>query len=53
MILFRERGRKAAPAPDGVALLTHALAWHTRNPRHVSPARLCAYAHAIYSLISE
>jgi len=32
---------------------THALAWPYRKFSQVSPLRICAYAHAIYSLISE
>jgi len=52
VILFRERGRKSATAPGWLAFID-ALAWHPRDPRRVSPLRICAYAHVIYSLIME
>jgi len=53
MILFRERGRKSALAPGGVALIDARFGVALLRSTPVSPSRICAYAHAIYSLIRE
>jgi len=53
LILFRERGRKSAPAPGGVALIDARFGVAALRSTPVSPLRICAYARRIYSLISE
>ena len=53
LILFRERGRKSAPAPGGVAAIDARFGVALLRSTPVSPLRICAYARAIYSLISE
>jgi len=53
LIIFRERGRKSATAPGGVALIDARFGVACLRSTPVSPLRICAYAHAIYSLIRE
>jgi len=53
MILYRERGRKSATAPGGVAVMDARFGVALLRSTPVSPLRICAYAHVIYSLIRE
>ena len=53
MILFRERARKVATAPGGVAAIDARFGVALLRSTPVSQLRLCAYARAFYSLIRE